>query len=187
MSIGSEKTDSELTALARDGDETAFREILGRYRFRIMAICVRMLKNQTEAEEAAQDSFVKIYLHLSDYDPNRSFAPWAAGIAINECRDRLRARSRFKRIFRETPEGEIERSHQSSGEDSENRERLETVEKVIQQLPEKLKEVLILKAYGEYSYEEIADALRIRTGTVMSRLFRAREKLTEALKKGNLL
>ena len=98
------KTDSELAVSALGGNERDFREIISRFRPRILSICLRMLKNQTEATEAAQDTFVKIYFHLRDYDPEKSFSSWAASIAINECRDRLRKRARFSQTFRELTE-----------------------------------------------------------------------------------
>ena len=181
------KTDNELAVEASRGSEKAFREILSRNRSKILSICLRMLKNSTEAGEAAQDTFVKIYFHLKDYDPERSFSSWAASIAINECRDRLRKRTRFSQTFREITDFDIDRNQRPADNVYENRSRVEQVEKGIEALPENLKEVLVLKAYSEFSYEEIAEILKIKTGTVMSRLFRAREKLTEILKKDNLI
>ena len=185
MSSGTERTDGELAVLASEGNEKAFREILERYRQKILAISVRMLKNSTEAEEAAQDSFVKIYIHLKDFDPDREFAPWAAGIAINECRDRLRKRGRFKRRFREITDRDIDRTQVPVDTSYENKKRVESVEYAIEKLPEKLREVLVLRAYADYSYDQIAAALKIRVGTVMSRLHRAREKLTEILNRSD--
>lgn len=178
-------SDGELSRQASEGDEKAFREILRRNRSRILAICLRMLRNRTESEEAAQDSFVKIYLHLNEFDPERNFSAWAAGIAINECRDRLRKRSRTKRIFQDLEDSEIDRLQQPREDAPALRAEVEAVEEAIEQLPPKLKEVLVLRAYGEYSYEEIGAILKIRTGTVMSRLHRSREKLTELMKRRN--
>jgi RNA polymerase sigma-70 factor (ECF subfamily) len=183
--LETDKTDNELAVLARQGNERAFREILGRYRLKLIGICMRMLRNKTEAEEAAQDSFVKVYTHLSDFDPERNFAAWIAGITINECRDRLRKRSRFKKTFVETSDLINQSAAAPEKIDLESKARLDAVEKAIEKLPEKLKEVLVLKAYGDYSYEEIAESLNIKSGTVMSRLFRAREKLTEIMDIGD--
>jgi len=181
------KTDNELAVSALSGNERDFREIISRYRPRILSICLRMLKNSTEATEAAQDTFVKIYFHLRDYDPEKDFSSWAASIAINECRDRLRKRSRFSQTFRDLTDRDVDLTQTQADTDYESKRRVQLVEKAIEQLPEKLKEVLVLKAYSEYSYEEIAEILKIKTGTVMSRLFRAREKLTEILEKENLI
>jgi len=182
-----DKTDNELAVSALNGNERDFREIISRYRPRIISIWLRMLKNSTEATEAAQDTFVKIYFHLRDYDPEKGFGSWAASIAINECRDRLRKRARFSQTFRELSDRDTDLAQSRADTDYESKRRVQLVEKAIEQLPGKLKEVLVLKAYSEYSYEEIAEILKIKTGTVMSRLFRAREKLTEMLEKENLI
>jgi RNA polymerase sigma-70 factor (ECF subfamily) len=142
-----------------------------------------MLNNRVEAEESAQDCFVKIYFHLKDFDSSRDFAIWASSIAINECRDRLRKRSRFNRSFRELDETIAAPADVNNGTIDKNK--LEIVEKALEKLPAKLREILVLKAYGEHSYDDIAQILGLRIGTVMSRLFRARRKLTDILSKGN--
>lgn len=175
-------SDGELVTQSSEGNEQAFREILRRYRDKVLAICIRMLRNRTEAEEAAQDSFVKIYFHLRDFDQARSFAAWIAGISINECRDRLRKRSRFQKVFREATESEVESQRTQRSDDYELKAKIEAVENAIERLPEKLREVLVLRAYADYSYEEIAEILKTRVGTVMSRLHRSREKLSEMLR-----
>jgi RNA polymerase sigma-70 factor (ECF subfamily) len=182
----SEKSDNELAVSASKGNERAFREIISRFRPKILSICLKMLKNSTEATEAAQDTFVKIYFHLKDFDPDKSFSSWAASIAINECRDRLRKRTRYSQTFRELTERDVDVKQTDAEVNYDMKKTVVRVENAIEKLPEKLKEVLVLKAYGEYSYEEIARILKIKTGTVMSRLFRAREKLTEILEEGNL-
>ena len=184
---GHERSDNELAVSASNGNEKAFREIVTRHRPRILAICLKMLRNRTEALEAAQDTFVKIYFHLRDFDPEKSFSSWAASIAINECRDRLRKRARYSQTFRELSDGDVDVRQTGADVDYESQKRIEIVESAIEKLPDKLKEVLVLKAYGEYSYDEIASILKIKTGTVMSRLFRAREKLTEILEEDRLI
>ena len=142
MSSGTERADGELAVLALGGDERAFREILNRYRQKILAICLRMMRNSTEAEEAAQDSFVKIYLHLKDFDPQRGFAPWAAGIAINECRDRLRRRARFKRRFREITDTDIDQTQVPVDISYEKKRQMESVENAVGDFPKSSKRYL---------------------------------------------
>jgi RNA polymerase sigma-70 factor (ECF subfamily) len=173
--------DAGLADLAESGNDKAFEVILQRYRQRMLRICLRMMGDVIEAEEAAQDIFVKVYYHLKDYDRKREFAVWCTAIAVNECRDRLRKRQRVSRTFREL--NEADRAPAETGPDdcADSREKLAMVEKALEDLPEKLKEVIVLKAYGEYSYEEIAKILKIRLGTVMSRLFRARKRLTKLM------
>ena len=178
------RDDSELAGIAAAGDGRAFEIILQRHRARIIRICLRMLGNRNEAEEAAQDSFVKIYFHLRDYDRSRSFTVWSASIAINECRDRLRKRSRTSRMFRDLSAADSEQARLDALGTDNGSEKLDAVEQALEKLPAKLKEVIVLKAYGEHSYDDIAKILKVRVGTVMSRLFRARKKLSEILDRG---
>jgi RNA polymerase sigma factor (sigma-70 family) len=176
--------DSELVSLASNGDTRAFETLLERHRSRLLRICLRMLGDRIEAEEAAQDSFVKIYYHLRDYDTSRSFSVWSASIALNECRDRLRRRTRLGRLFRGIEEADRAQGAEETNDADESQEKLNAVEKALTRLPEQLREVITLKAYGEHSYEEIAKILNVRIGTVMSRLFRARQKLTDIINRG---
>ncbi len=178
-----ERDDAQLAILAADGDEAAFRQLLDKYRSKIIAICLRMLKDITEAEEAAQDSWVKIYFNIKGFDPERSFVVWAGAIAMNTCRDRLRKRVRDKKYFREIDERDGAYEMNIDAQSESGAVELKSVEQALESLPEKLKEIIVLKAYGDYSYDEIAKLLGVRMGTVMSRLFRARKKLTEILKK----
>ena len=176
-----EKTDSELVTAVLAGHADLFGEILNRYRTKIMSICLKMLHDRLEAEEAAQEAFVKIYQHLEDFDLARSFIAWAGVIAMNECRDRQRRSIRQRRLFTDLEKADF-RIENSPQENSLNSAQdLQRVEMAIDKLPPDLKEIIILKAYGEYSYDDIAKMLNVRLGTVMSRLFRAREKLTELL------
>jgi RNA polymerase sigma-70 factor (ECF subfamily) len=184
LPAGNSDQDIKLVRLALRGDDKAFEQLLACHRQRIIGICLRMLGDRLEAEEAAQDCFVKIYFHLRDFDQARDFTAWAASIALNECRDRLRRRTRRTRIFKELTEMDAVSVPESLADNNDCREQLAETEKAIEELPSKLKEVLILKAFGEYGYEEIAKILGVKIGTVMSRLFRARQKLTGLLNRG---
>lgn len=179
--------DTELVKLALRGDDRAFEQLLACHRQKILSICLRMLGDRVEAEEAAQDSFVKIYFHLRDFDLARDFVAWAASIALNECRDRLRKRVRHGRVFREITEIDAASNPAPVTDNNDCGEELKAAEKAIEMLPAKLKEVLVLKVFGEYGYEEIAKILGIKTGTVMSRLFRARQRLAGLLNRGKLV
>jgi RNA polymerase sigma factor (sigma-70 family) len=180
-------SDSELVGLTLHGEDKAFEQLLTRHRQRILGICFRLLGDKIEAEEAAQESFVKIYFHLKEFDQTRDFAAWAASVSMNECRDRLRKRTRHSTRYREISEGDGVQEPEVLSDSNDYREQLSTVEEAIEKLPPKLKEVLVLKAYGEYGYEEIAQALKVKIGTVMSRLYRARQKLAELIGRGNLV
>ncbi|OGC92531.1 MAG: hypothetical protein A2W25_07500 [candidate division Zixibacteria bacterium RBG_16_53_22] len=182
----SEVDDANLVGMAAGGSDKAFEQIVLRHQQKIQRICRRMLGDRIEAEEAAQDIFVKVYYHLKSYDQSRDFGVWCTAIAINDCRDRLRRRQRATRTFRDI--AEADRASISAAQDDcdDSRVKLSMVEKALEELPEKLKEVIVLKAYGDCSYGEIAKILKIRQGTVMSRLFRARQRLTVIMERGKL-
>jgi RNA polymerase sigma-70 factor (ECF subfamily) len=181
----SAQSDASLALQAAAGLERAFEHLLQRHRQRVLRICLRMLNDQIDAEEAAQDIFVKIFRHLKDYDQRRDFTVWSTTIAMNECRDRLRKRQRKLRLFRNLDEIDRETAFEAERSNCvESKNRLSMVEKALAELPENLKEVIVLKAYGQHSYEEIAKILKVRVGTVMSRLHRARRRLTKILEKG---
>jgi RNA polymerase sigma factor (sigma-70 family) len=183
--VGNDGGDIEHVKQALAGDDKAFEQLLLCHRQRILAICLRLLGDRIEAEEAAQESLVKIYFHLKDFDQSRDFGAWAASIAMNECRDRLRRRVRHSKVFREVTE--FDSTQESDSGVIESQQQLAKVEKAIETLPSKLKEVLVLKAYGNYGYDEIAQILKVKIGTVMSRLFRARRKLTDIINRGDLI
>ncbi len=185
--MGDSIRDIELIGLVLHGDDKAFEQLLLRHRQRILGICYRMLGDKIEAEEAAQDSFVKIYFHLKSFDQSRDFSAWAASVSMNECRDRLRRHTRRGRVFREINELDASQESKIESSSDDSNQRLADVETAIERLPDKLKEVLVLKAYGNYGYEEISQILKIKIGTVMSRLFRARQRLTELINRGNLV
>jgi RNA polymerase sigma-70 factor, ECF subfamily len=187
LTVESGRSDGELVRLALRGEDKAFEELLAKNRQRILGICLRMLGDKIEAEEAAQESFVKIYFHLGDFDQTRDFAAWAAGVSMNECRDRLRRRVRHARVYREISELDGVQEPEALLDSEDCRNQLTSVENAIEKLPAKLKEVLVLKAYSDLGYEEIAQTLKIKIGTVMSRLFRARQKLAEIISRGNLV
>jgi RNA polymerase sigma-70 factor (ECF subfamily) len=178
--------DASLAEMAAGGTERAFEQLLARHRLRILRICLRMLNDKIEAEEAAQDIFVKVYYHLKDYDKAREFIVWCSAIAINECRDRLRKRQRAAKTFRQLSDADKAEINPDNDARDDSRKRLLLAEAALARLPDKLKEVIVLKAYGDYSYEEIAKILRVRLGTVMSRLFRARKKLTDIINRGEI-
>jgi RNA polymerase sigma factor (sigma-70 family) len=183
--VGNDGGDIEHVRQALAGDDKAFEQLLLCHRQRILGICLRLLGDRIEAEEAAQESFVKIYFHLKDFNQSRDFSAWAASIAMNECRDRLRRRVRRSKVYREVTE--FDSVQETDTGVIESQERLTKVEKAIETLPSKLKEVLVLKAYGNYGYDEIAQILKVKIGTVMSRLFRARRKLTDIVNKGDFI
>jgi RNA polymerase sigma-70 factor (ECF subfamily) len=171
----------------KDGDTSAFGEIVLKYQDRIYNLCRHMLGNAHDAEDAAQDAFLKAYQALPKFQPDASLYTWLYRIATNTCIDYKR-KPVFESLFRSSADGEELVHDRASDEPSP--ERLYQSRQVDQALREglgklspKLRAIIILKEVEGLSYEEIAEALDISLGTVKSRISRAREELQESLKK----
>src|SRR6476646_9350732 len=151
MVLHEPKTDERvLIARAREGDQDAFREVVERYQAAVYNLAYRMLGNADEAEDAAQEIFVRVYRQLARYDPERKFSTWTLAIATNYCIDQLRRRRMqlvpLENIIpwarsRETgPEGE-----------AIDREARDELQDLIRQLPEKYRAPLVLRYWQDLS------------------------------------
>jgi RNA polymerase sigma-70 factor (ECF subfamily) len=170
----------------KTGDEAAFEELVLKYQDRIYNLCRHMVGNVHDAEDAAQDTFLKAYQKLKDFKPEASLYTWLYRIAVNTCLD-YKKRPFFESFFKKS-EGEVFIDEPVS--DWPSQERLYESKQLgralslgLKQLSEKLRTVLILKEIEGLSYEEIAEVLDISIGTVKSRISRARDELKERLKK----
>jgi RNA polymerase sigma-70 factor (ECF subfamily) len=168
------------------GDSTAFEELVLKYQDRIYNLCRHMLGNAHDAEDAAQDTFVKAYQKLNDFKPDASLYTWLYRIAVNTCLD-YKKRPFFESLFRKSDEGEEFIEEPAS--DWPSPERLYESKQIglalhgsIRKLSPKLRTAIILKEIEGLSYEEIADILDVSIGTVKSRISRARDELKILLK-----
>ena len=178
--------DLELISSFKRGDKSAFETIILNYQDRIYNLCRYMLANEHDAEDAAQDTFLKAYQSLNDFKPNASLYTWLYRIAVNTCIDYKR-RPFFESIFRRSDTGEekvIEYASTSPSPErlSESKQMGHALQKSLKKLSQKLRGVIILKEIEGLSYEEIAAVLDISIGTVKSRISRAREELKELMK-----
>lgn len=169
------------------GDISAFEEILLRHQDKIYNLCRRMLGDAHDAEDAAQDVFLKAYQNLNKFEPEASLHTWLYRIAVNTCID-YRRNPFFESLFKSSREGD--EFVEDRPVDSPSPERLyesKQISKAIQlalgRLSPKLRIVIILREIECLSYEEIAEVLDISIGTVKSRISRAREELKKLLKK----
>ena len=170
----------------KGGDKSAFEELVLKYQDRIYNLCRYMLGNTQDAEDAAQDTFLKAYQKLKDFSPEASFYTWLYRIAVNTCLD-YKKKPFFESFFKKS---EGEESVEEPSSDWPSPERLYDSKQIglalynsIRKLPPKLRTAIILKEIDGLSYEEIADILEVSIGTVKSRISRAREELKERLKK----
>lgn len=168
--------ESLLIGQARDGDERAFRELVERYQGAIFNLAYRMLGDSQEAEDAAQEVFVRVYRRLARYDNSRKFSTWILAIATNFCIDLLR-----KRRLRLVPLEQIvpwARTREASPESQTlEREARDEMQVYLKRLNEKYRAVLILRYWQDLSCAEIGEVLRLPEGTVKTQLHRARKAL----------
>lgn len=177
----------QLIARFKAGDNAAFEGLVRLYQDRVYSLCRHLLGNAHEAEDAAQDSFIKAYRHLRHFTPNASFYTWLYRITVNTCHD-YRKRPFFASLFSRSAEGEDFLAWEMPDELSperlyESKEMGQALQHALQKLSLKLKTVLVLKEMEGLSYEEIAEVLDISLGTVKSRLSRARDEVFATIKK----
>jgi RNA polymerase sigma-70 factor (ECF subfamily) len=172
--------DSFLIARARRGDRGAFEEIVRRYQRRVYGVALRIVRAHDVADDVAQEAFVRAWRALDRFDLDRPFGPWVCRIAANLAVNHVRSpRAREEGL----PEGHAEAPAPDPGPlgavlDAEARR---VLDEAVAALPAEQRAVFVLRAVEEMPYAEIAAALGISPGTVMSRLFRARERLARAL------
>jgi RNA polymerase sigma-70 factor (ECF subfamily) len=174
----------EWVRAALTGDQDAFAELVYTYQDSVYNLCYRMLGERTEAEDAAQETFLKAYLNLKRYDPERSFKTWLLTIASNHCIDRLRRRRmKWLSIDDQLPPNVSLRSDEPEPEDAMLfTQRSQAVQELLDKLAPDYRAAVVLRYWYDYSYLEIADILDTTESAVKSRLFRARQMLAEKLK-----
>lgn len=180
--MAGDKQDIALVERCLGGDARAFDDLMNRYKRQVFSLIYRMVRNQTDAEDLAQDTFIKAYRNMASYDPAYPFLTWLFKIAHNTCIDFLRARKpQAISVSDDDNPMDIEDTGLSLEEKMENVSRNETVERMLNTLPAGYREILVLRHKEELSYDEIAESLGIPVGTVKVRLFRARDLLKNKL------
>ena len=172
--------EADLLARARDGNLFAFEEIVKRYQRRVYATAFRIVRRHDLADDVAQETFLRAHQNLGRFDLARPFGPWVCRIAANLAVNHVRSpRAREEAL----PEAHAEMPATGASPltgvlDAEARVELA---RAIGGLSADQRAVFVLRVFDELSYKEIAEALEISIGTVMSRLSRARERLRVAL------
>lgn len=184
--------DAEIVALARQGRDRAFRELVRRYERPVFSLIYRMVRDREAAEDLAQDSFVKVLNHLDRYRPEFKFSSWIFKIANNVAIDHLRRRQLDTVSIDGSPHAasaaeaassafEIAAQQESALEEMEAREIGSAIERAIARLRPEYRSCIMLRHVEGRSYEEIAATLDLPLGTVKTYIHRARNELRAAL------
>ena len=173
----------ELVQRARAGDDAAFSALVETYQTPIYNLCYRMLGEAGEAEDAAQETFLRAYQQLARYDPARSFKTWLFAIANHHCIDRLRKRRLTWLSLDDDlpPHPALNEPGLGPEEANVRREQTEMLQKLLAHLPPDDRAVVVMRYWYDFSYEEIAEATAATVSSVKSRLHRARGNLGELL------
>ncbi|MEW5941842.1 MAG: sigma-70 family RNA polymerase sigma factor [Chloroflexota bacterium] len=180
MAFTTVETETGLIQRAKEGDTGAFGELVRRHYAPIVNAAYRLCGEAALAEDMAQETFLRAWSNLASFRPAASMKNWLVRIAVNATLDELRRKS-------DAPmDDEVVQMVMDPAPDPESalvaKERAEHLQGLLRSLPEATRSVLVLREYGELSYQEIASVLDIPVGTVMSRLNYARTRLRDLLK-----
>lgn len=181
-------TDEQLVIKVQNGDRRSFDLLVIKYQYKVMGLVRRFVKDQAEAEDVAQEAFIKAYRAINNFRGDSAFYTWLYRIAVNTAKNTLDARKRrpgsdvdiddvedfgFSDNLRvdENPESLL------AGEDMHR-----IVEETLAGLPDELRNALMLREFDGLSYEDIAQIMGCPIGTVRSRIFRAREAIDVAIR-----
>jgi RNA polymerase sigma-70 factor, ECF subfamily len=180
--------DEELIATFQAGDEKAFDQLVKRYKDQLMNFVFRFLGDRDEADDVVQETFLRLFRHKHSYSPVAKFSTWLYTIATNLAKTQLRQRKRralfsLSRRSSDAMDYEVRDSQPTADETTDQRLRQEVVQRALDRLPPKFREVVVLFDIQDMSYEEISQVTGINVGTVKSRLHRGRVRLKELLGK----
>ena len=177
-------TDSALLDRVAAGDRAALEELFRRYRTTAFRVAYRLLGREQDALDAVQDAFVKVLTNLGRFRGQSSFKTWVLRIVSNAALDLGRHRKRDgwnDREARPAAADHAEIDHRPPDSEMERADLRKVIEAALARLPASQRQTFVLHVDGELSYREVAEAMGISIGTVMSRLFYARQKLKELL------
>jgi RNA polymerase sigma-70 factor, ECF subfamily len=189
--MSADVSDLSLVRRVQSGDKGAFDVLVRKYQHKLVKLVMRYVRNPAEAEDIAQEAFIKAYRALPQFRGDSAFYTWLYRIAINTAKNAVVSRDRSPIEYNIDRNDATEESYDMQGrmKDSETPEGLvltdeirRTVNAAIEALPEDLKTAIVLRELDGLSYEEIAAAMDCPVGTVRSRIFRAREAIDRRLR-----
>lgn len=183
--------DQTLVERCKKGDQTAFRILVERYQSRVYSLAFGMVHDRQDALDVSQEAFIKVHRYLENFQGSASFYTWLYRITYNLCIDHLRRNGRMQtvdyddRIAREpiSDPGNLQPNPTGGnpGKTIRRKELAKKIQEAIEELPPYHRGVIVMREIEGMSYREIADAMQVSKGTIMSRLHHARQKLQKAL------
>jgi RNA polymerase sigma-70 factor (ECF subfamily) len=174
----------------KKGDQQAFAALIEIYQHKVYRICFRMVGNRHEAEDLAQEAFLRAYLNIDSFDNDKKFSSWLYRIATNLTIDRLRKKKPDYYLDAEIAGAEGMTMYAQLAVDQElpedqvvGLELQEAIQKEMMQLPPKYRSVIVLKYMEDLSLKEISEILNIPVATVKTRVHRGREALRKRLRR----
>jgi RNA polymerase sigma-70 factor (ECF subfamily) len=179
---GTEET--ALVERCRRGEDEAWRELVDRFGQKIYSVAYHFTLKREDAEELAQEIFLKIFENLHRYDGGFPLVAWIVSLSRNLCIDRYRRRKREKsfRFVTDDSVAPLLTSHDDPAAETLQKERTKILFSALAEIPEDLAEILVLRDLDGMAYEEIGKALALPDGTVKSRLFRARAEVARRIR-----
>ncbi len=186
------REDTILIEAFQKGDKVAFDKLVLKHTKRVFNLCFRLLGDYEEANDSAQETFIRVYRALRKFRFEAAFSTWLYRIAVNTCKNKLKSaayRQKKRTVSWDNPISshsptvlEVQEESQSPAIELEKKERMRVIQEAINALPPEHKEVVTLRDIEGLSYEEIAEITGLSLGTVKSRLARARSDLRKRLR-----
>ncbi|MCX7179248.1 MAG: RNA polymerase sigma factor RpoE [Proteobacteria bacterium] len=188
--MGDREADQILVERVQQGDKQAFGLLVAKYQRKLVRLLSRLISDPAEVEDVAQEAFIKAYRALPGFRGDSAFYTWLYRIGINAAKNHLASKGRRTPTTSEIDSEDAEAYEQNDQmRDNNTPERIlmskqlgDTVNSAMNGLPEDLRNAIVLREIDGLSYEEIADIMECPIGTVRSRIFRAREAISEKLK-----
>lgn len=177
-----DSSDRALVVKTRDGEVEAYGELVRRYQSSVFNVCYRLLGERREAEDLAQESFVRGYQRLETFDVERPFGPWIWRLAANLCLNQLRRPGQNRQPLDEEHDEPREGGLVDPETAEEERQSSERVREALMSLPPRYRAVIELRHFQDLTYQEISSTLSLPLSDVRSHLFRARKMLARRLR-----
>jgi len=175
--------EKQLISSCLEGEEQAFKEMVDIYKSKAMALALNMLGNREDAEDACQETFIRVYSNLNKFDLQSPFRNWFYTILSNRCLDLLRKRRRFHSFFKKMKEEYADNANTKSSASSRSQP---LAPKILEGLSPKERVALCLWASEGYSSTEIGQVMKCSPSTVRVLLYKARKKIKSKMEKENV-